>query len=151
MGSRICECLNWYIEGLTEQGPGVTTGWALAVNHGWCKMQQSLVGLYMQMVYHMVVFEDIGVCVCVCVCLCLWTKCCYYHPLELSIIVQQDATIHGLLYFCKLLYIFRMVTPSSGAHITVITASGTGQTVSATCRCGGEVGTAFQHLRYSGR
>ena len=30
---------------------------------------------------------------------------------SLSIIVQQDATIYGLLYFCKLLYMFRVVTP----------------------------------------
>jgi len=28
-----------------------------------------------------------------------------------SIIVQQDATIYSLLYFCKLLYMFRVVTP----------------------------------------
>ena len=28
-----------------------------------------------------------------------------------SIIVQLDATIYSLLYFCKLLYMFRMVTP----------------------------------------
>jgi len=37
-----------------------------------------------------------------------------------SIIVKQDTTIYSLLlYFCKLLYMFRVVTP--GAHITVIT------------------------------
>jgi len=29
----------------------------------------------------------------------------------LSIIVQQDATIYSLLYFYKLLYMFRVVTP----------------------------------------
>jgi len=47
----------------------------------------------------------------------------------MSIIVQQDATVYSLIYFCKLLYMFRVVTPhqSSGAHVTVITASGTGQ------------------------
>jgi len=28
----------------------------------------------------------------------------------MSIIVQQDATIYSLLYFCKLLYMFRLVT-----------------------------------------
>jgi hypothetical protein len=33
------------------------------------------------------------------------------HPEYRSIIVQQDATIYSLLYFCKLLYIFRVVTP----------------------------------------
>jgi len=29
---------------------------------------------------------------------------------SMSIIVQQDATIYSLLYFCKLLYMFRVVT-----------------------------------------
>jgi hypothetical protein len=58
----------------------------------------------------------------------------------MSIIVQQDATTYSLLYFCKLPYMFRVV--SSGAHVTVITASGTGQTVSATSRYRREVGTA---------
>jgi hypothetical protein len=29
----------------------------------------------------------------------------------MSIIVQQDATIYSLLYICKLLYMFRVVTP----------------------------------------
>jgi len=28
----------------------------------------------------------------------------------MSITVQQDATIYSLLYFCKLLYMFRVVT-----------------------------------------
>jgi len=31
---------------------------------------------------------------------------------SMSIIVQQDATIYSLLYFCKLLYMLRVVTPS---------------------------------------
>jgi len=30
----------------------------------------------------------------------------------MSIIVQQDATIYSLLYFRKLQYMFRVVTPS---------------------------------------
>jgi len=30
---------------------------------------------------------------------------------SMSIIVQQDATMYILLYFCKLLYMFRVVTP----------------------------------------
>jgi len=30
---------------------------------------------------------------------------------SMSIIVQQDVTMYGLLYFCKLLYMFRVVTP----------------------------------------
>jgi len=89
------------------------------------------------------------------------------HRESMSIIVQQDATIYSLLYFCKLLCMFWVVTPpiirstyncnysiwhwsnfgkcsvwsqlkirgmhqsllpSAIAHITVITASGTGQT-----------------------
>jgi len=31
--------------------------------------------------------------------------------IAMSIIVQQDATIYTLLHFCKLLYMFRVVTP----------------------------------------
>jgi hypothetical protein len=31
--------------------------------------------------------------------------------MEVSIIVQQDATMYSLLYFYKLLYIFRVVNP----------------------------------------
>ena len=51
------------------------------------------------------------------------------HRESMSIIVQKDATMCSLLCFCKLLYMFRVVThPSSGAHITVIAASGTGRT-----------------------
>jgi len=30
---------------------------------------------------------------------------------SMTIIVQRDATIYSLLYFCKLLYMFRVVTP----------------------------------------
>jgi len=33
------------------------------------------------------------------------------HRESMSIIVQQHATIYSLLYFCKLLYLFRVVTP----------------------------------------
>ena len=33
------------------------------------------------------------------------------HRESMSIIVQQDATMYSLLYFCKLLYMFRVVTP----------------------------------------
>ena len=46
----------------------------------------------------------------------------------MSITVQQDATMHNLLYFCKLLYMFRVVTlPIIRALTTVITATGAGQ------------------------
>jgi len=34
------------------------------------------------------------------------------HRESISIIVQQDVTMYSLLYFSKLLYIFRVVTPS---------------------------------------
>jgi len=33
------------------------------------------------------------------------------HRESMSIIVQQDATIYTLLYFCKLPYMFRVATP----------------------------------------
>ena len=33
------------------------------------------------------------------------------HRESMSIIVQQDATMYCCLYFCKLLYMFRVVTP----------------------------------------
>jgi len=33
------------------------------------------------------------------------------HRESMSIIVQQDATMYSLLYFCKLLYMFWVVTP----------------------------------------
>jgi len=39
-------------------------------------------------------------------------------------IVQQDATVFSLLHFCRQLYMFRALHPSSGARTTVITASG---------------------------
>jgi len=41
-----------------------------------------------------------------------------------------------LIYICKLLNIFRVVSPhpSSGAHITVSTVSGIAETFTATCR-----------------
>ena len=38
----------------------------------------------------------------------------WYHvatSCPVSIIVQQDATMYSLLYFCKLLYMFQVVTP----------------------------------------
>jgi hypothetical protein len=33
------------------------------------------------------------------------------HRESMTIIVQQDATMYSLLYFCKLFYMFRVVTP----------------------------------------
>ena len=63
----------------------------------------------------------------------------------LLIYIQQGATLHSLFISGKLLYMFRVVShPSSGAYTTVSTASGTCQTVTATCRYRGRVGTQFQ-------
>ena len=47
----------------------------------------------------------------------IWTTLCMMNTLVgkihmlMSIIVQQDATIYSLVYFCKLLYMFRVVPP----------------------------------------
>jgi len=116
------------------------------------------------------------------------------HRESMLITVKQDATMYSSLYFCKLLYMFRVVTPaiirstyncnysiwhwsdrlcslplswriwnwkfqllhdtcfrwvlrpSSGAHVTVITASGTGQTVSASFHYRGEAGTGISNF-----
>ena len=35
----------------------------------------------------------------------------FVHRESMLVIVQQDATMYSLLYFCKLLYMFRVVTP----------------------------------------
>jgi len=76
-----------------------------------------------------------------CICSVVFYVHVSVHRESMSIIVQQNATIYSLLYFYKLLYIFGcLLHPSSGAHITVITAYGTGQTISAPFRYRGEVG-----------
>ena len=82
---------------------------------------------------------SLNACVCGCSGLLFCTACCghipYFNILEvisidsiqlpcfffnvygsvhresMPIIVQQDATMYSLLYFCKLLYMFRVVTP----------------------------------------
>ena len=41
----------------------------------------------------------------------VWTGTTLQPFISMSITVQQDATIYSLLYFCKLLYVFRVVTP----------------------------------------
>jgi hypothetical protein len=69
-----------------------------------------------------------------------------HHP-SLPMTVQQDATKYSLLYFCKLLYTFWVVTPPIIRDTIVITASGTGQTVSATFCCREEVGTALRQRK----
>jgi len=66
----------------------------------------------------------------------------------MSIIVQQDGTIYSLLYICKLLYMFLVVTLPIIRSTYNFTASGTGQTVSATFCYRGEVGTSsFQVIQ----
>ena len=42
---------------------------------------------------------------------CFFSYSWTVHRESMSIIVQQDATMYSLLYFCKLLYMFRVVTP----------------------------------------
>ena len=58
---------------------------------------------------------------------------------------QRDATLHSLfLENCSTRFGW-YVHPSSGAHTTVFTVSGTCQTVTATCRCCGRVGLTQPH------
>ena len=49
--------------------------------------------------------------------------------IQMSINVQRDATIYSLLYFCRLLYMFRVLLLPiiRSTHTNVTTASGTGQ------------------------
>jgi len=64
------------------------------------------------------------------------------HRDSMSIIVQQVATIYSLLYFFKLLYMFRVVTPPIIRSIyNCITASGTCQ-ISENAVC--EVSATFR-------
>jgi hypothetical protein len=66
----------------------------------------------------------------------------------LSIIVQQDATIYSLLYFCKLLCMFQVVTPpiirsTNNCNYSIWHCP----TVSATFSYRGEVGTELCSAR----
>ena len=61
---------------------------------------------------------------------------------SMSVIVQEGATIHSLFISVKRSTCFgQYLRPSAGAHVSLSTASGTGQTVLATCRYRGEDGT----------
>ena len=61
----------------------------------------------------------------------------------IPIYIQQDETLHCLFISVNCSTCFGWyLHPSSGAHTTVSTASGTCQTVTATCRSRGRVGTA---------
>jgi len=60
----------------------------------------------------------------------------------MPITVQQDATIYSLFISVNRSTCFgRYLHPSSGAHVTVSTASGISKTVTATCREGRAVDT----------
>jgi hypothetical protein len=64
------------------------------------------------------------------------------HRKNILIYIQQDATLHCLLYLETALHISGWYYyPSSGAQTTVSTASGICHTVTATCRYRGRVGT----------
>ena len=63
---------------------------------------------------------------------------------------QQDAKLHSLFTSGNCSICFgRYLHPSSGAHTTVSAASGTCQTVIATCRYRGGVGTGLSVLQSS--
>ena len=67
------------------------------------------------------------------------------HRKYIPIYIQQDATLHSLFISGNCSTCFGWyLHPSPGAHTTVSTASGTCQTVTATCRYRGRVGTALQ-------
>ena len=77
-----------------------------------------------------------------------WYLICYcsylfiYLFLCILIYIQQGATLHSLIISGNCFTCFgRYLHSSSGAHATVCTASGTCQTVTATCRYRGGVGT----------
>ena len=78
----------------------------------------------------------------------LWIgESCWY----IVIYIQKDATLDSLFISGNCSKCFGGIsTPSSGAHKTVSTESGTCQTVIATCRYSG-VGTEFQLLHDSDR
>jgi len=62
----------------------------------------------------------------------------------MPIIVKQDATIYSLFISVNRSTCFGWcLHPSSGAHITVSTASGISKTVTATCRERDWAGTEF--------
>ena len=69
----------------------------------------------------------------------------------IPIYAQQDETLHSLFISGNCSTCFGWyLHPLSGAHTTVSRASGTCQTVTATCRYRGRVRTAFQLLMMGG-
>jgi hypothetical protein len=70
-----------------------------------------------------------------------------WAPNSIPIYIQQDATLHSLFISGNCSTCFGWYFhPSSGAHITVSTASGICHTVTAICRYGGRVGTGLSVL-----
>ena len=70
---------------------------------------------------------------------------------NMAIITQQDATEYGLFKSVNCSTCFGWyLHPPSGAHNTVSTVSGIGETVTATCRERGWMGTEFSssHVPY---
>ena len=69
------------------------------------------------------------------------------HRKYIPIYIQQDATLHSLFISgdCSTCFVWYF-HPSSGAHTTVSTASGTCHTVTAICRYYGRVGTGLSVL-----
>jgi hypothetical protein len=67
------------------------------------------------------------------------------HSKNIPIYIQQDATLHSLLYLKNCSTCFRWHHhPLSGAHATISTASGICHTVAAACHYRGKVETTFQ-------
>ena len=80
--------------------------------------------------------------VSICIIKCMYRK--YMYRKYILIYIQQDATLHSLFISGNCPKCFGWyLHPSSGAQTTVSTASGTCQTVTATCRYRGGVGTEF--------
>ena len=74
-------------------------------------------------------------------------KHCVKISITIQIYIQQDATLHSLFISGNCSTCFGWyLHPSSGAHTTVLTASGICQTVTATCCYRGSVGTAVPTL-----
>jgi hypothetical protein len=71
------------------------------------------------------------------------------HRKYILIYIQQDATLNSLFISgkCSVRFLWYL-HPSSGTRTTVSTASGTYQTVTATCRYRGRVGTGLSQLNF---
>jgi len=69
------------------------------------------------------------------------------HSKYITIYIQQDATLQSLFISGNCSTCFGWyIHPSLRAHTTVSTASGICHTVTATCRCSGDIGTGLSVL-----